>query len=163
METRAGKEKAAKKEKSGAVKKEKQGSTRKEKPTELKKEKPSKIQFWRKGNIVNPPAAYHAISSTKEEDKGVAEGGRDNKKFDAEEKIKSFEDAAYASVEKEYMKKRSEKLMSEIDKGKVALIVNKDYLKEALEIRGQKDKVTARITNLSDTQGGNIPERLQGN
>ncbi|XP_059066400.1 uncharacterized protein LOC131857713 [Cryptomeria japonica] len=49
--------------------------------------------------------------------------------------MKSFEDAVYVSVEKDYTKKRTKHLMTNIDKGKVTLIVNKDCLKEALETR----------------------------
>ncbi|XP_059070756.1 uncharacterized protein LOC131860371 [Cryptomeria japonica] len=51
------------------------------------------------------------------------------------EQMKSLEDEAYINVGNNYKKKRIENLMSEIDKGKVALTINKDYLKKALETR----------------------------
>ncbi|XP_057826103.2 uncharacterized protein LOC131037880 [Cryptomeria japonica] len=57
--------------------------------------------------------------------------------YDVGEQMNSLEDATYMSVEKNYKKKRTEQLMTEIDIGKVSLTVNKDYLKEALEIGGK--------------------------
>lgn len=41
------------------------------------------------------------------------------------------------SLENNYKKKRTKHLISKIDKGKVALTFNEDYLKEALETRGK--------------------------
>ncbi|XP_059067731.1 uncharacterized protein LOC131858498 [Cryptomeria japonica] len=52
---------------------------------------------------------------------------------DASEQLKSFEESVHALAKKDYRKKREEKLISEIDKGKVALIVNKDLLKTGIE------------------------------
>ncbi|XP_059064620.1 uncharacterized protein LOC131856733 [Cryptomeria japonica] len=56
---------------------------------------------------------------------------------DAREQMKYFEDAAYVSVEKDCKKKRTEQLMTKIDKGKVALTINKDCLKKGLETKGK--------------------------
>ncbi|XP_057859038.1 uncharacterized protein LOC131067888 [Cryptomeria japonica] len=57
VKTSVGKEKTTEKEKPAPIKKEK--------PIETKKEKPSKIQFWRKGKIVEPPTAPVKTSKRK--------------------------------------------------------------------------------------------------
>lgn len=62
------------------------------------------------------------------------------------EQMKSLEDVAYVSVEKYYKKKREQHLVKDIDKGKVAITVNKDYLKEALETGG---KILSSVSKFS--------------
>lgn len=64
---------------------------------------------------------------------------------DTGEQMKSFEDATYLNVENKFKKKRNQ-LMNDIDKDKVALTVNKDHIKDAIETRG---KILSTITKFS--------------
>lgn len=56
---------------------------------------------------------------------------------DARDQIKSFEEVAYDYLEKYYKKKKIDKLITNIEKGKIVLKNNKDDLKKALETRGK--------------------------
>ncbi|XP_059065914.1 uncharacterized protein LOC131857400 [Cryptomeria japonica] len=73
-------------------------------------------------------------------------GEEEKKPEDSKPKMKYFEDATYVSVEKEYKKQQTEQLMKDIDKGKVALTMNKDYLKEALETSGKILSIVAKFS-----------------
>lgn len=65
---------------------------------------------------------------------------------DATHQLKSLEEAAHTLAEKNYKKKRGEKLMLDIDKGKIALSVNKDLLRTTIETRGN---LLANTSNVS--------------
>lgn len=61
-----------------------------------------------------------------------------------------FEDATFFNMEKEYKKKRVEKLMNDIDKDKVALMVNKDHIKDAIETGGKILSTVAKFLLFCD-------------
>lgn len=65
---------------------------------------------------------------------------------DASDQIKSLEEATQTYDEKSYKKKHGEKLMKEIDTGKIALSLNKDLLRKAIEKGG---KYLASTSNVS--------------
>lgn len=66
--------------------------------------------------------------------------------INAIDQLNTFEDAAYILVEKDYKKERTKQLMSNIDKGKLSLMVNKDLLKTRLETGG---KILATVSKFS--------------
>lgn len=69
---------------------------------------------------------------------------------DVGEQRNCFEDASFLNVEKEYKKKRIEKLMNDIDKDKVALIVNKDHIKDAIEDGGKILSIVVKFSLFCD-------------
>ncbi|XP_059066296.1 uncharacterized protein LOC131060025 [Cryptomeria japonica] len=107
------------------------------------------------------PPSINDSEKNKEEEKikEMIEDGPKEKKEEEEKEIeksepqmKTFEDATYVCVEKEYKKQRTKQLMKDIDQAKVALTVNKDHLMEALEIDSKENNIPVGTTNIVDTK-----------
>lgn len=64
----------------------------------------------------------------------------------ASDQLKSLEESMQTYVEKSYRKKRGEQIMKDIDTRRIALSLNKDLLRKAIEIGG---KILAFTSNVS--------------
>lgn len=65
---------------------------------------------------------------------------------DASDQLKSLEEASQTYAKKSYRKKHGEQVMKDIATGRIALSLNKDFLRKAIEIGG---RIIASISNVS--------------